>query len=304
MAPTARSLILDLLSTLRRGTMPVSALVEAGELFGIAGNSTRVALARLRAAGQVERDERGRYRLGAVASPVAARVGSWRRIAERSRSWNGGWIGVHTSSPEPGLARRQRRRRTRALELLGLQPLQQPLHVRPDNLRGGIEALRTELFALGLPQADLVFEIRSLDALSEARARRLWDVEALHAGYRAMRAQIRASSGRLSRMPPDEAMVESFMIGGAVLRQLAFDPLLPDAIASEAERTALVEAMRGYDRLGRALWAEFLARYDVPHLHAPVDTRPIAGTIRRASRKRDPGRSVGSRDEAGRFLAG
>jgi phenylacetic acid degradation operon negative regulatory protein len=297
MAPTARSLILDLLSTLRRGTMPVGALVEAGELFGIAGNSTRVALARLRAAEQVERDERGRYRLGAVASPVAARVGSWRRISERSRSWNGGWIGVHTGSPEPGLARRERRRRIRALELTGFRPLQEPLHVRPDNLRGGIEALRTELVALGLPRVDLVFELRSLDVHSEARARRLWDVEALHADYRAMRT-------RLARMPASRAMVESFMIGGAVLRQLAFDPLLPDAIAPEAERAALVEAMRDYDRLGRALWSEFLARYDVPHLRAPVDTRPVAGTARRAGTKRDERSQLESRDDAERFLAG
>jgi phenylacetic acid degradation operon negative regulatory protein len=155
--------------------------------------------------------------------------------------------------------------------------------VRPDNLRGGIEALRRELIALGLPQGDPIFEMRSLDDLSEARARRLWDVEALQAGYRAMRAQIRLSSGRLSRPPAPRAMVESFMIGGAVLRQLAFDPLLPDAIAPEAERTALVEAMRDYDRSGRALWAEFLARYEVPHLRAPVDTRPVAGAARRAS---------------------
>jgi hypothetical protein len=105
-------------------------------------------------------------------------------------------------------------------------------------------------------------------------------------------------------MPPGKAMVESFMKGGAVLRQLAFDPLLPDAIASEAERASLVEAMRDYDRLGRALWAEFLARYDVPHLRAPVDTRPIAGTARRASKKRHPRPRVGSRDDATRSLAG
>jgi phenylacetic acid degradation operon negative regulatory protein len=290
MAPTARSLILDLLSTLRRGTMPVSALVEAGELFGIAGNSTRVALARLLAAGQVERDLRGRYRLGEVAGPIADRVGSWRRIADRSRTWNGGWIGVHTAASDPGLPRRQRRRRSRALDLLGFRPLQEPLYLRPDNLRGGIEALRTELLALGLAQRDPIFEMRSLDALSEARARRLWDVEALRAGYRTMRARIRASSGRLSRISAGEAMVESFTIGGAVLRQLAFDPLLPDAIAPEAERTALVEAMRDYDRSGRALWAEFLARYDVPHARAPMDTRPMAAAARRASR--DAERSV------------
>ena len=36
MKPTAKSLVLDLLSTLQRGTMPVRALVDAGALFGLA----------------------------------------------------------------------------------------------------------------------------------------------------------------------------------------------------------------------------------------------------------------------------
>ncbi|MEO2236657.1 MAG: hypothetical protein ABGW95_00195, partial [Candidatus Poseidoniia archaeon] len=45
--PSSKSLILDLLSTLRRGAMPVRALVAAGELFDITPNSLRVSLARL-----------------------------------------------------------------------------------------------------------------------------------------------------------------------------------------------------------------------------------------------------------------
>jgi len=66
--PSAKSVILDLLSTLRRGSMPVRALIEAGALFGFSGNHVRVTLARLRRSGLVERDERGRYRLGASAA--------------------------------------------------------------------------------------------------------------------------------------------------------------------------------------------------------------------------------------------
>ena len=58
-APSPRSLVLDLLSTLRRGSMPVRALVEAAALFGIAENSLRVSLARLLAEGRVARDRRG-----------------------------------------------------------------------------------------------------------------------------------------------------------------------------------------------------------------------------------------------------
>ena len=123
MSPTAKSLILDLLSTMRRGTMPVGLLVEAGDLFEIAENNIRVALARLLAAGLVERDERGRYRLGSQAGPVNQQVGSWRRLEERLRPWEPGlWVAVH--APRGRTPERQRKVRERALRFLGFAPLQ------------------------------------------------------------------------------------------------------------------------------------------------------------------------------------
>ena len=68
-------------------------------------------------------------------------------------------------------------------------------------------------------------------------------------------------------------MVESFLLGGRALRQLVFDPLLPEAIAPAEARAELLETMRDYDVLGRTAWAEFLTRYDVPHRETPADTR-------------------------------
>ena len=53
--PNGKSLILDLLATLREGSMPVRALVSAGALFGVGENNVRVSLARLYASGRVER---------------------------------------------------------------------------------------------------------------------------------------------------------------------------------------------------------------------------------------------------------
>ena len=87
MKPSPKSLILDLLSTLRRGAMPVRALVAAGEIFAISQNSLRVSLARLCNSGQVERDARGRYRLGDAARAIDDHVQSWRRAPERMRDW-------------------------------------------------------------------------------------------------------------------------------------------------------------------------------------------------------------------------
>ena len=281
-SPTAKSFVLDLLSTLRRGSMPVSALVEAGELFDIAENSVRVALTRLRSANQVQRDARGRYRLGEGARPVGSRVTSWREVGRRLRRWDAGWVGVLEGTRPSGGTRAELRRRSQALRFLGFRALKASLSVRPDNLRGGCRALQAELADLGLPAGDLVFELRALDSVTEGRARGLWSAESLRDAHRKLRAKLEKSAARLAGMPVERAMVESFLLGGRVIQQLVLDPLLPDAIVSGAERRELLESMRRYDRLGRNAWADFLARFDVPHRSAPADTRMGAGADRLA----------------------
>ena len=95
MTPSAKSLILDLLSTLPpRRPVPVGALVRAGAMFDLGENRLRVALARLRSRGLVESDERGLYRLGAAAHAVSRQVRSWRTLEETVCPWDGSWVAV------------------------------------------------------------------------------------------------------------------------------------------------------------------------------------------------------------------
>jgi len=266
--PTAKSLTLDLLSSLRGQPMPVRALVAAAAVFGISAESMRVALVRLCSRGTIERNERGQYRIAPAAQPVQAHVASWTRTEERLVPWRGGWIGVHTAGLERG-DRARVRRRERALQFLGLRPLDAHLFVRPDNLKGGVDAARGELQALGLEPTALVFAIAQLDPTAEARARALWDGKALGRGYRATCAALERSAARLEHTPAQRAMVESFLLGGQAIRQLALDPLLPEPIVAAGERAALVEALRAYDRLGRAHWRGFMTSHGAPHLQTP-----------------------------------
>ena len=279
--PTPRSLIVDLLSTLRRGSMPVAALCQAAALFEIADGSVRVALHRLQADGRVESDERGQYRLAAAAAPVQAVVAGWRDLDRRTRAWSGRWIAVHGDG-----TRRSRSRidpAARALQLFGFESLVAGLWVRPANLREGVDGVRGRLRELGLPAAALVYELGELDPETDANARSLWDGDALVRAYRAARREIEASSARLPGLPEAEAMVESFRLGGRVLQQLVLDPLLPAPLVDERERRALVESMRAYDRLGRNAWASFLGRFGVPHRTAPADTRWVAEDFARTA---------------------
>ena len=59
---------------------------------------------------------------------------------------------------------------------------------------------------------------------------------------------------RVQHMPMEQALVESFLTGGAAIRVLATDPLLPEAILRSHERRALGDVMLRYDEIGRGIW--------------------------------------------------
>jgi len=271
----AQALVMDLLSAVGGREITVKALVRAAGLFDISENSLRVTLARLLAAGTLERNERGCYGIAAGARAVQAHVASWSQLEARTVAWQGDWWGVHTA----GLARDRAagRRRGRALSFLGFAELDTGLWLRPANLVGGSAAARDRLIGLGLEAAAPVFRVDQLDADAEARARRLWDGAALTRDYQRMQRQLAESGARLAELPIEQATVECFLLGGRAIRQLAFDPLLPEPIVSTADRRALVDQMRRYDRAGRRVWRRFMRAEGAPALESLIEFRQVEG---------------------------
>jgi phenylacetic acid degradation operon negative regulatory protein len=133
-----------------------------------------------------------------------------------------------------------------------------------------VSDLRPRLYALGLHVDAPIFAVHDLDSESETRARSLWDGKTLCRGYRAGRDALLRSTERLRRLAPERAMAESFLVGGRALRQLAFDPLLPEPIVSAAPRREFVDEMRRYDRIGRVYWRSFMKAHGVPSLESPL----------------------------------
>lgn len=271
--PTAKSLILDLAGAAGGEALPVQTLVQVALVFGISENNVRVVLARLLAGGLLERNERGRYSLARGAAAVQRHVSSWTDVDSRMIGWRGRWVGVVVPrATGRGAAIRRERR---ALDFLGFRGLSPSLLVRPDNLRGGVSALRERLAELGLGADALVFGLQELDAATEARARELWDLGVLDRDYRELRAKVERSCDGLAELPLEEAVVECFLLGGRVLRRLAYDPLLPREIQDPAERRSLVDAMRRYDPLGRASWRRcFGLALPVSPLRSYLDSEP------------------------------
>ncbi len=268
MKPEPRHLILNLLLGAAGRRLASREAVASCALFGIRENSVRVALARLSAAGLIEAVERGEYRLGSNAAGLADEVATWRDVERRVREWDEGWVVVHVG----GLRRSDRaalRARDRALGLLGLRELDGGLFVRPDNLVGGVRAVRERLAKLGLGDEAAVFVAHDFDPGREARGAALWDGRALDRGYRETRACLEDWLAGAEPRALDVAARESFVLGNEAIRRIVFDPLLPAPLVDVAARRAFVETVLRFDAVGHSIWNRFLRGAGVRGRAAP-----------------------------------
>lgn len=206
---TARSVILSVLLGSHPPVLPVQALVRTGELFGISDGTTRVALSRLAADGDVTTDDAG-YRLSPRLLRRQARQDESRRAA--TRRWGGRWE-VAVAGPQVRSVA-DRAALGAVLGPLRLGELRPGVWTRPDNLDRAWPAdlASTVLLIRGRPvwsdptPADLVA--------------RLWDLEAWSDRARALAEALE------SEVDP----ATCFVVAAAVLRHLGDDPLLPSSL--------------------------------------------------------------------------
>ena len=231
--------------------------MAACALLGIQESSTRVALARLTAAGLLAASARGSYTLGPAAQALADDVSAWRNPAPAVRDWNGDWIAVHAGA----LGRSDRvalRARERAFGLLGLAEFERGLSLRPDNLAGGVERAARATAPAGARTASTVFGARGFEPRRDDAARALWDGRALNERYRTQAARPRRL-GRRASLPVEAAAREAFILGNQAIHERVFDPLLPAPLVDTDARDAFFSAVRRFDAAGQAIWQNFLS---------------------------------------------
>lgn len=257
MQPTAKNLILELLMASKDTPISAREAVVAGKLFEISENNIRVALVRLSAASLVEASGRGAYQLGAGGLDLAREVQSWRTAEQRVREdWDGSYVVVHGGLPAR-VDRAAVQRVNRAFHLLGFGELERGLHVRPDNLEGGVNTLMDRMRVLGLSSDCAVFVAHEFDVPTQSRVQSLWDSGALNASYRRTRDQLDSWLERSADLEPDVAARESFLLGRRAIRQVVFDPFLPHPLVDVALRREFIKSVQRFDREGHVLWQRF-----------------------------------------------
>ncbi|WP_205655576.1 hypothetical protein [Alcanivorax sp. 24] len=255
---TASDLVLDLLSTHDARELSIAALCRAGEACGLQPQNVRVAVNRLQRQGKVISPARGIYALDATGNTLIGDVRNWLRKEQQAVAWDGGWVGVIDAA----VPRREKvawRRHERALTLRGFRALENSgLWLRPDNLVGGVSAVREDLKRLGLAPAARVFGVNSLSGRDETRIRAQWDTRAMIQAYQDVGRRLQASEANLDTLPLDQAARDSLLLGRTAIRLIIHDPLLPEALMGGDERHHLIDQVRAYQVRAKALWARFL----------------------------------------------
>ena len=202
----ARSVVLSLLLGSHPDRMAAADLVRAGEHFGIPASTTRVALTRAVAAGDLRRDA-GDYLLG---ERLAARQ---RRqdeaVLDAETPWDGGWeLAVVVVTGRPGPERAALRER---LASYRLAELREGVWTRPANLRRPLSYADDTVLSTftATPDEDPV-----------ALAAGLWDLRAWAAAGRQLVDQLAVTTEPAPRLA----------VAAQVVRHLASDPLLPAAL--------------------------------------------------------------------------
>lgn len=257
--PTAKQLILSLLSQPNMATLSLRQLVAWGELLGQKPAAIRVTAGRLVKEDLLETARRGVYQIGPAGLVLKAKASEWMTTLDQIRDWKDGWLCVHTA--HIGKANRHNlRNRTRAFRLFGFKELVDGVWIRPDNLVLTPAQMYAKLCQLGL-EPDAVL-LRS-DVIAHGRGQSplgIWDGDALNAGYDEGVELLRRSQQELKGQDLRSVTRETFLIGEHVIRQINADPLLPNDCIDSSKRENLVQAMKQYSAFCHSQWAEFLAQ--------------------------------------------
>ena len=233
---TARSILLSVLLGSDPPRLPVQLLVRTTELFGIAEGTTRTALSRMAAAGEVVAED-GWYALEAdrllarQARQSASRAGRTR--AWTAKRWRQAVVVADGRRPAA-----ERSALRAALTAARLAELREGVWLRPDNVDVPV-----------LDAAELRWSTVVPDGDAAELAAELWDLPGWAAGAQHLRTRMDELVGPLDA-GDRTTLADGFVLSADVLRHLQADPLLPAELLPAGWPGAALR--REYDRYDRA----------------------------------------------------
>jgi phenylacetic acid degradation operon negative regulatory protein len=235
---TARSVILSVLLGTDPPRLPTLLLVRTTALFGIAEGTTRTALSRMVAAGELATD--GRRHAIADQRLVARQARQAASRAGRTNPWDGTWH-LAVVGADGRRSRAERDEVRAALQAARFAEQREGVWLRPDNLDAP-GALPGVTPYVARPSGD-----------PAVLAGALWDLAGWSRAADDLRTRMRDLAPALEAGDTG-ALAEGFVVSAGVLRLFQHDPLLPEALlADDWPGGALRREYEDYDRAYRTV---------------------------------------------------
>jgi phenylacetic acid degradation operon negative regulatory protein len=225
---TARSVIASNLLGMANPALPARVLVRASELFGISEGTTRVALSRMVATGELVVED-GIYRLSGRL--LERRVEQEAGRHPNLRAWDGNWrVGLVQSQGRTPAARADLRT---AMSRLRFAELREGVWLRPDNLDPAYPA--DDSASARVARSQCRWLTGRLDAEDDPAglAQALWALDDWAVRAEALIGHLTDTQGDLDRGDMG-VLAPCFVLSAAVVRHIRADPLLPPALLPPA----------------------------------------------------------------------
>lgn len=245
---TARSVVASTLLGIEPPRLPAKLLVRTGALFGIADGTTRVAISRMAANGELVGVDGGWQLAGSRLTARRTRQLLSRR-GER-RAWDGEWHLAVVVADDRGPTERLALRR--AASALRLAERREGVWLRPHNLTEEHDNVQANALEVLDSQCDRFIAYPDFDATVVTAM--LWPLDDWAGKGRTLLEAISELSEPLEN--GDEAAIPSaFVVSAAVLRHFQADPLLPDELLPDGwPGTELRTAYERFDAAFKAAW--------------------------------------------------
>ena len=140
--------------------------------------------------------------------------------------------------------------------MLGFQPLNEHLFIRPNNIEDGLDTVRNRLYRLGLEREAPVFEARGFDPEVIQRITALWNPRELEHNYVSLEKKMRTWLDRHTTLEPEVAARESFLLGGTAIKHVVYDPFLPSDWIDTTARERFLASVKAVDQAGTRIWRQ------------------------------------------------
>ncbi len=259
---TPKNLILSMLQASKSKAMPIKTLVQIGKLLGFTSNTIRVRTTRLLREGTIESDERGLYRISKKSSQISLYLERWRKGEDQVTDWNGKWLCFIPTSGKEQLMKSIVKR----LDMLGFRKGLPGFWIRPDNLTLEFKKIKSLIEQHSSQHQGELFRAEGFSQKQISNwSRNLWPTKEIARIQDTIGSKLEDSFKRLSKMPTENALIESFLFGSQAIYALTMDPMLPGQMMNATSRIQLTEMMKSYDKLGKQLWSKQFSEISIHH---------------------------------------